>query len=65
MDLEYANNATMFSNTITELKAGLNVFQEQASKLGLQVGWEKIKLKHVYVDFSFCCVNIDPNDFSL
>ena len=47
MDLKYSDDNTMLSNTITDLKAGLNVFQEEASKLGLQVSLEKTKLMYV------------------
>ena len=41
MYLEYAKDTIMFSNTITELKVEFIVFQEEASKLELQVSWEK------------------------
>ena len=46
-DLEHADISTMFSNTSTDLEAGHNVFQEEASELGLQVSWEETKLMHV------------------
>ena len=39
---KYADDITMFSNTITDLKAGFNVFKEEASKLGLQVARRKL-----------------------
>ena len=43
MDLEYVDNTTLFSNTATDLIAGLNVFKEEASELGLVISWEKSK----------------------
>ena len=45
-DLEYADDTAMFSSTITDLKTGLHVSQEEASRLGFEVSWEKTKLVH-------------------
>ena len=47
MDLEYADNTTLFSNPVIDLEARCNVFQEEAFQLHLQVSWEKTKLMHV------------------
>ena len=46
-DLEYANDTTLFRDRVADLKAGLNIFQKETSKLGLQESWEKTKLMHV------------------
>ena len=43
---EYAYYNTLLSNTVADLKAGLNIFQEEAYKLGLIVSSEKTKLMH-------------------
>ena len=47
IDQEYADDTTLFSDTAADLVAGLSIFQEEASKFGLQVSWEKTKLIHV------------------
>ena len=48
-DLEYADDTTLFGNTDVDLIASLNVFQKEASELGLQVSCEKTKLMHIDV----------------
>ena len=37
IDLEYAEDTTLLSDTVADLVAGLSIFQEGASKFGLQV----------------------------
>ena len=46
-DLEYADDTTLFSNTVADLVADLSIFQEEASTFGLQVSWDKRKLMDV------------------
>ena len=46
-DPQYAEDTTLFSDTVEDLVTGLSIFQEEASKFDLQVSWEKAKLMHV------------------
>ena len=46
-DLEYADDTTLFSDTVADLEDGLNIFQKEASKLDLQESWKKTKWMHV------------------
>ena len=43
--VKYANDTTLFINLAADIKAGLNILQEEAL-FGLHVSWEKIKLLH-------------------
>ena len=44
---EYRDAATLCSNIATDIKAWLNVFKEEVSKLSLEVHWEKTKVMHI------------------
>ena len=46
-DLEYADDTTMLCNTAEELRDALTIFNEEASKLGLNINWSKTELMHV------------------
>ena len=46
-DLEYADDTTLFSDTVVDLIVNLSVFQEETSKHGPQVSWKKTKLLHI------------------
>lgn len=46
-DLEYADDTTLFSNSLQHLSSALTIYQTEAAKLGLQVSWQKTKLMYI------------------
>ena len=44
--LEYADDITLFSDSVADLVAGLSIFEEEASKFGPHICWKKTKLMH-------------------
>ena len=46
-DEEYADDTTLFSDPVTDIIAGINIFQEEVSKLVSKASGEKSKLIHV------------------
>ncbi|KAJ8287175.1 hypothetical protein GJAV_G00048520 [Gymnothorax javanicus] len=46
-DLEYADNTTLFSSSLQDLSSALTIYTSEATKLGLQVSWQKTKLMYV------------------
>ena len=48
--LEYVDDIKLFCESITNLESALNIYQEEATKLGLRVNWSKIKLMHIVDD---------------
>ncbi len=46
-DLEYADDTTLFCNTLDELRNVLEIFNEEAKNLGLSVNWSKTELMHI------------------
>ena len=47
IDLEYADDTAMFTDTIGDLRQALLVFSQEAKKLGLVVSWSKTELMFV------------------
>ncbi|KAL1246814.1 hypothetical protein QQF64_034817 [Cirrhinus molitorella] len=46
-DLEYADNTILLSTSYSQLRDALDVYSEEAEKLGLYVSWTKTKFMHV------------------
>ena len=46
-DLEHADHTMLFCESIINLESPLNIYCEEAVKLGLKVNWSKTKLMHV------------------
>ena len=46
-DLEYADDTAMLTGTLDDLISALNVFREEAEKLGLSVNWDKTELMRI------------------
>ena len=47
VDLEYADDTTLFSETPDHLREALNIFNQGAKKLGLKTSWAKTELMHI------------------
>jgi len=46
-DLDYADNVTLLVEMLETLVAGLQVLQDEAVPLGLEVNWTKTKIQHI------------------
>ena len=46
-DLEYADDTVILGSTIEDIKAALQIYDTEASQLGLQINWTKTKIMHV------------------
>ena len=64
-DLEYADDTTLLSSSMTEATQAVSEFQHQAGKLGLEVSWPKTKLLQVGSTQPPRSVNIGGHDVSV
>uniref|UniRef100_A0A3Q2Y439 Reverse transcriptase domain-containing protein n=1 Tax=Hippocampus comes TaxID=109280 RepID=A0A3Q2Y439_HIPCM len=46
-NLEYADDTTLFSNSLQDLSSALSIYQTEAAKLGLQERWQKTKVMYI------------------
>ena len=61
-ELEYANDTTLFAESVTDMSTTLKIYSEEAAQLRLRVNWSNTKLMHIGDGPDPPSINIDGTD---
>ena len=46
-DLEYVDDTTLFTESVTDMSSALQIYSKETAQLGISVNWSKTKLMHI------------------